>query len=138
MDFLSTSTAPPTTKVSFVENNFKKNNPLEKRKDDADRVLTRYRDRVPVIVEYQNNYQSEKLFKILDRQKYLVPRELSVAQFMYVIRRRCKVNETKAIFMFFNNTLELPGNLMGPIYDKHHDTEDNFLYAIVGAESTFG
>ena len=48
------------------------------------------------------------LAAILHR-RYLVPADLTVGQFVYVIRKRIKVSPEKAIFMFVKNTLPPTG-----------------------------
>ena len=42
-------------------------------------------------------------------RRYLVPADLTVGQFVYVIRKRIKVGPEKAIFMFVKNTLPPTG-----------------------------
>lgn len=41
--------------------------------------------------------------------RYLVPGDLTVAQFVYVIRKRINVNPEQAIFMFIKNVLPPSG-----------------------------
>lgn len=41
--------------------------------------------------------------------RYLVPSDLTVGQFVYVIRKRIKVSPEKAIFMFVRNVLPPTG-----------------------------
>lgn len=41
--------------------------------------------------------------------RYLVPADLTVGQFVYVIRKRIKVSPEKAIFMFVKNVLPPTG-----------------------------
>lgn len=42
--------------------------------------------------------------------RYLVPADLSVGQFVYVIRKRIKLSAEKAIFIFVDNVLPPTGN----------------------------
>ncbi len=42
-------------------------------------------------------------------RRYLVPADLTVGQFVYVIRKRIKVSPEKAIFMFVKNVLPPTG-----------------------------
>lgn len=42
--------------------------------------------------------------------RYLVPADLTVGQFVYIVRKRIKLNAEKAIFIFVNNTLPPTGN----------------------------
>ena len=44
--------------------------------------------------------------------RYLVPADLTVGQFVYVIRKRIKVSSEEAIFMFVKNTLPPTGETM--------------------------
>lgn len=74
---------------------------LEKRKKEAERIKAKYPDRLPVIVERVEKSD----IPVIDKKKYLVPADLTVGQFMYVIRKRIKLNPEKAIFIFVNGTL---------------------------------
>ena len=105
----------------------------EKRASEAARIRGKYGDRVPVIVE-----RAEKSdIPTLDKKKYLVPADLTVGQFVYVIRKRIKLNAEKAIFIFVNNVLPPTAALMNAIYEEHKD-EDGFLYVTYSGENTFG
>jgi GABA(A) receptor-associated protein len=42
-------------------------------------------------------------------RRYLVPSDLTVGQFVYVIRKRIKLSPEKAIFIFTNNVLPPTG-----------------------------
>lgn len=112
---------------------FKAEHPLEKRKAEAARIKEKYADRIPVIVE-----KAEKSdIPDIDKKKYLVPSDLTVGQFVYVIRKRIKLNPEKAIFIFVRNVLPPSAALMSSIYEDHKD-EDGFLYITYSGENTFG
>jgi len=66
-----------------------------------------------------------------------VPSDLTMGQFVYVIRKRIKLNPDAAIFIFVNNTLPPASAMMSSIYKEHKD-EDGFLYVTYSGESTFG
>lgn len=105
----------------------------DKRQAEAQRIRTKYPERIPVIVE-----KAEKSdIPDLDKKKYLVPADLTVGQFVYVIRKRIKLSPEKAIFVFVNNVLPPTAALMSSIYDEHKD-DDGFLYITYSGESTFG
>lgn len=74
---------------------------LEKRKAEADRIRQKYPDRIPVICEKV----AKSDIPTIDKKKYLVPADLTVGQFVYVIRKRIKLSSEKAIFMFVNEIL---------------------------------
>lgn len=69
--------------------------------------------------------------------RYLIPMDLTVGQFVYVIRKRISVPPEKAIFIFVNNMLPPTASLMSQVYEQHKD-EDGFMYMMYGGENTFG
>ena len=73
----------------------------------------------------------------IDKKKYLVPSDLTMGQFVYVIRKRIKLSPDTAIFIFVNNTLPPAAELMSKVYRDQAD-EDGFLYVTYSGESTFG
>ena len=114
---------------------FKKKHPFEKRKEEADRILAKYPQRIPVICEKDTR---SKDIPNIDRQKYLVPDDLSVANFIYVIRKRIKISPDKNIYLFVNNkVLPASAQFISTLYEKYKD-EDGFLYITYAGESTFG
>ncbi|GAB2298896.1 Autophagy- protein 8C [Dionaea muscipula] len=112
---------------------FKLDVPLEKRRNEASRIREKYPDRVPVIVERAKRTD----VPIIDKNKYLVPADLTVGQFVYVVRKRVKLGAEKAIFVFVKNTLPPTGALMSAVYNENKD-EDGFLYMTYSGENTFG
>lgn len=112
---------------------FKQEHDLEKRKSEAARIREKYPDRIPVIVEKADKSDIVDI----DKKKYLVPADLTVGQFVYVIRKRIKLSPEKAIFIFVNNVLPPTAALMSSIYDDHKDA-DGFLYVTYSGENTFG
>lgn len=67
----------------------------------------------------------------------MVPVDLTVGQFVYVIRKRIKLPSEKAIFIFVNDILPPTAALISTIYEEHKD-EDGFLYVLYSGENTFG
>lgn len=116
-----------------MKKSFKEKFPYEKRADETKRIKIKYPDRVPVIVEKASSSDIPQV----DKHKYLVPRDLSISQFIYVIRKRIKLTPEQAIFVFVNNTLPPPASLMSQIYHEHAD-EDGFLYIEYTGENTYG
>ena len=71
----------------MVRSQFKDEHPLQKRQLEATRIREKYPDRVPCIVE-----KAEKSdISTIDKKKFLVPHDLTVGQFVYVIRKRIKL-----------------------------------------------
>jgi GABA(A) receptor-associated protein len=107
---------------------------FKQRRDEADRVCAKYPDRVPIICEVSSQFKDQ--FN-LDKSKYLVPNDLTVGQFIHVIRKRIKMDASQSLFMFINNSLPNTSSLISEIYREHAD-EDRFLYILISLESTFG
>ena len=113
---------------------FKKKHSLERRKVEAARIMKRYPSRVPVICERADTSD----IALIDKHKYLVPNDLIMAQFIFVIRRRLKLDAAKAIFLFVNNQIIPPSNAsLGALYEEYK-SEDWFLYMTYSGENTFG
>lgn len=104
------------------------------------------------------------MFFCFSKCRYLVPADLTVGQFVYVVRKRIKLSAEKAIFVFVKNTLPPTGELqsiviklaififklcfviclpfaaaalMSALYEENKD-EDGFLYMTYSGENTFG
>ncbi|KAJ0236713.1 Autophagy-related protein 8f [Hirschfeldia incana] len=117
----------------MAKSSFKEEHDLEKRSAEAARIREKYPDRIPVIVE-----KGEKSdIPTIDKKKYLVPADLTVGQFVYVIRKRIKLSAEKAIFIFVDNVLPPTGALMSAVYEEKKD-DDGFLYITYSGENTFG
>lgn len=114
-------------------NDFKKKFPFEKRKDEAARIRAKYPYRIPVIVQKRDGAEIQDI----DKNKYLVPNDITVGQFLYVIRKRIRLDPEQAIYIFVNNMLPPTSTLMSVLYQEQKDA-DGFLYAIYSGESMFG
>lgn len=114
--------------------NFKKEHTEEKRRAEAKRILIKYPDRVPVIAEVHEDADLPPL----DRQKYLVPCDLTAGQFTAIIRARIKLAPEEALYLFMAGKVLPPmSQLMSQVYKDNKD-EDGFLYVLVNGEATFG
>ena len=114
--------------------NFKKQFDFDKRNNDATNILSKYPNRIPIIVEVSKN-RTKQLS--IDKHKYLVPIDLTLGQFIYVIRKRVKLSPSDALFIFVNNIIPPTSNTIGEIYNKYKD-KDRFLYFKISSENTFG
>ncbi|KAB5560404.1 hypothetical protein DKX38_005361 [Salix brachista] len=119
--------------TTMARSSFKLDHTLERRQAEASRIREKYPDRVPVIVERAERSDIPDI----DKKKYLVPADLTVGQFVYVVRKRIKLSPEKAIFVFVKNTLPSTASLMSAIYEENKD-EDGFLYMTYSGENTFG
>ena len=113
---------------------FKKEFTLEQRKKEANSIINKYPDRIPVICEKNPN---DKSLPDLDKRKFLAPSDLSIGQFIYVVRARFKLPPEKALFVFVNGVIPASTETLSSLYHIHRD-EDYFLYIKVVGENTFG
>lgn len=119
-------------KRGYLAPDFKTVHTLEKRKDEARRIVNKYPGRIPVICQRKTLDAPE-----IDRKKYLVPKDLSLANFMYIIRKRVKLSPEKSIYLFIDGNMITLTTLMSAIYEEHKN-KDGFLYIDYSCESTFG
>jgi len=56
----------------------------------------------------------------LDKKKFLCPGDLSVGAFLYVIRKRLKLDSEHALFLYVKgNTLPPTSALLSQVYSEH-------------------
>lgn len=112
---------------------YKSSNPKDKRLNESKRILQKYPERIPVIVCRSSGCKLPEI----DKHKFLVPQDLSLGQFVYVIRKRIKLESNEALFVLVNNTLMPSSKPMSEIYEDCK-SDDNFLYIEYSSENTFG
>lgn len=114
---------------------FKNEYSLYQRKNETIMILNKYPNRVPVICEKSENISNND--PELDKKKYLVPNDLTIGQFVYVIRKRLKITAEKALYLFINGMIPPTSAYVHDIYYYAKD-EDGFLYITYTFENTFG
>jgi GABA(A) receptor-associated protein len=72
----------------------------------------------------------------IDKQKYLVPKDLTVGAFIFMIRKRMTLPPEKALFLFVNNTLPTSSSTLAELYAAHGSV--GYLHVMYAGESTFG
>jgi GABA(A) receptor-associated protein len=122
--------ARPTEPVDVP---FKESFPFPQRCAEAQRIREKFPGRVPVIVERAARTDAP----LIDKKKFLVPSDLTLGQFVYVIRKRINLPPEKALFLFVGNTLPTTGSLMRELFAQYM-SEDGFLYCTYSGESSFG
>jgi GABA(A) receptor-associated protein len=106
---------------------------FEERLTESSRVRAKYPDRVPVICGKSKKSRMEEI----DKNKYLVPSDLTLGQFIYVIRKRLRLPAEKAVFLFINGTINANTATMNDMYYRYCN-EDGFLYITYNDENVFG
>lgn len=103
---------------------------LDERKKICDTLMEKHPHAIPIIVDCKNDI---KLLK----KKYIVPKTLTMGQFMYMIKKKLSLDSTQSIFLLCNNILLNNTQMIINIYNRHHD-DDGFLYIILTLENVFG
>ena len=83
---------------------FKMLHSFEKRKAESERINEKYPDKIPLILERSDASHLPKI----EKTKYLMQKDVTIGQFMYIIRKQIKINETESIFFLVNNSI-VPG-----------------------------
>lgn len=104
----------------------------------AKKMLGKYPSRIPVIIDRH----STCVLPDLVQKKFLVPDDMTVAQFIQLLRLRIKLTNTQSIFLFAcrdddKKALVTGNDSMAQVYTEHHQ-KDLFLHFVYSSEDTFG
>ncbi|KAI8479900.1 PREDICTED: microtubule-associated proteins 1A/1B light chain 3C-like [Branchiostoma belcheri] len=114
---------------------FKQRKSLATRRDEVEGIRAKFPTKVPVIVE---RYHKERELPILDKTKFLVPQELTMSQFVTIIRNRMSLSASQAFYLIVNNkSLASMSTTLAEIYKDEKD-EDGFLYMTYASQEMFG
>ena len=120
--------------LSSSTSDFKTMHSFQERQDQSSRILEKYPDRIPIICEKNNKNTSTPS---IDKNKYLIPIDLTIGQFMYVIRKRLHLAPEQAIYFFIKGMIPATSQHIWDTYNKYKD-DDGFLYITYSCENTFG
>jgi len=112
---------------------YKRRHSLEQRTNECIRIKNKHPDKVPIIVCKAKGCTLGDI----DKSKFLTPKDLTLGQFIYVVRKRIKLNPEEALFILINNMIIPAKSTLSEIYDSNKD-DDGFLYIIYTSENTFG
>jgi GABA(A) receptor-associated protein len=115
------------------QSRYKREKTLEQRKEESSTILRKYNGHVPVIVDKDPRCQLPDI----ERQKFLVPSDLTVGHFYFVVRRRINLPPQEAIFIFVSRKMPSANQTMGQLYSEYHD-EDGFMYCVYGSDQAYG
>lgn len=113
---------------------YKEKHTFEERSAEAYRIKQSFPGRVPIYI--QRAARSENIPQ-LDKNKFMAPMDITVGQFMFVIRKRLALAAHQALFLFVANTIPITSSLMREVYALHGDA-DGFLYMMYSGENAFG
>lgn len=97
-------------------------------------IMVKYPDRVPIIVTRNKTMTTPEI----DKHKYLVPMDLTIGQFLFVIRKRMLLSSERALFLFIDGDLVNNSEHVGIVYARHKSKKDQCLHVVYSCENTFG
>ena len=120
---------------------------FSKRKAIAERILDRYRDRIPILLRKAD----KSALSTLVHRKYIVPRDISIGKFLRELRMSLKLQEHQSLFLLIEqhegksfslglwnkSILPLSTEMIGSLYNKYR-SDDYFLHLVYTEENTFG
>ena len=100
---------------------------------DSQYLISKYPKRIPVVVDLAPGTDLPPL----EKNKYLAPKDITIGQLLFIIRKQMNLNSSKAVFIYCENTVLTTSSLLSKVY---HDLkyENGFLYLLVAGENTFG
>ncbi|XP_075984883.1 uncharacterized protein LOC142982325 [Anticarsia gemmatalis] len=118
-----------------VKQCFKSKKPFISRKEEVMAIKSKFPTKIPLIVE---RYHKERNLPTLDKSKFLVPEDITMSQFLVIIRNRIKIKPNQALYLIINNKSMLSMSLtMAQAYENYGD-EDGFLYITYASQEVFG
>ncbi|KRT80003.1 hypothetical protein AMK59_7238 [Oryctes borbonicus] len=122
--------------ANINEKKDKKNHkPCEIRKEEVLAIRNRFPSKIPIIVQ---RFSKETNLPQLDKTKFLVPQELTMSQFVTIIRNRTRIKSTQSLYLLVNNRSLVSLSLtFAEVYSEHAGA-DGFLYITYASQETFG
>ena len=131
--------------MNNIKISYKNNHTIEERKSETLKIKNKYSDKIPVIVTKEPSSQLNNITK----EKYLVPFDMTIGQFMSVIREKTSIGQEQAINIFLidynnNNILASTSASFESLYIQYVEKEinnknyDGYIYLIYTGENVFG
>ncbi|XP_044735941.1 microtubule-associated proteins 1A/1B light chain 3C-like [Chrysoperla carnea] len=120
--------------VNF-NHNIKQKQSFDKRKAETYALRCKFPTKVPIMV---TRYAKEKNLPHLDKSKYLVPQEITLSQFITIIRHRMQLRPTEALYLLVNDRSMLSLSCtLAEAYQEYQE-KDGFLYITYASQAVFG
>ena len=108
---------------------FKARFSFKSRINEAENILHKNKDKVPVIIEKQHLSNLPKI----NNYKFLFPRNTTIEQIIMILKNKILNTIPQNIIIFIgNNIIPSPSDTIGELYDKYKDM-DLFLYFKISA-----
>ncbi len=115
--------------------NYKNKYSFYDRLKESTTIIQKYPYKIPIICERHSKSDNIPAIK---KNKYLVPFDFSVGNFLYTIRQNIQIPSEIALYLLIdNNTIPPTTTSMINLYENYKDA-DGFLYISYLTENTFG
>lgn len=94
------------------------------RKFEVRKVICRFPDKVPLIIERRYSVDIPKVRK----SRFLAPLDLTIGQLIFIVRTRMCQSFEHDIYLYVDDRMLQLHQLVGDIYPMFKDREDGFLY----------
>jgi len=119
------------SKIDFIKTTFTDEEKTIIRKE-VDLIREKYPTYIPIVVRARGDIK-------LQKNKFLVGGEITLGQFLMILRRKIGVlKQSDAVFLFVNNSLPPSSMYLSSIYANQKDIDTNMLFITVSKENTFG
>ncbi len=123
-----------TSSKNFTFESFHNKYTPEQRLEESKKMREKYSNRIPILVESKcDTIDNTKI-----QHKYLVPEDMTLAHFAFVVRSRIALKKEEAVFLLVSTkqTLVPSSQSIGQIHNNYN--ENGFLYITIMKENTFG
>jgi len=105
-------------------------------KKEIKKLKMKYPDKIPILVYPIDDKQPK-----INKNKYLVPKTITIAEFLFNLKKRIKINERDAIFLFVENkngenNIPASNAIISDLF--YINQKENVLIIKYGVENTFG
>ena len=117
-----------------IQAKFKKEHTFEIRAQESNKIRAKYPERIPLIIEKLPN---NNILPQISKTKFLVPSDITINQFMFIVRKYLKLDPSISIYLFCDGVIPNASESISTTYINHKDP-DGFLYLFYAGENTFG
>lgn len=112
---------------------FKQTYDFNTRYNQCYNIIQKYPDRIPIILEHKPSSQSytqnntEQYINL--KKTYLVPKHVTIGQFVYIIKKKLDMRTDESLFFSIHDTLPEITATLHEIYEQYKDN-DGYLYIL--------
>ena len=106
---------------------FKKTYDFNTRYNQCSNIIQKYPNRIPIILEHK---PSSRSYTQHNTKKYLVPKHVTIGQFVYIIKKKLDMRtDDESLFFSIHDTLPEITATLHEIYEQYKDN-DGYLYIL--------